>query len=170
MAEKLVTLAKRNTNASFNRARAILQPPFTTSPETRIPALFAELRERYANRPGGYTRVLRTEPRNRNDDQAPTALLELVDGPRDMRFAMTARTVARERETEEGIRDVTLWNVRKVTRFRPNGEKELLTLANQMADEQGVGRKERRETKQKEVHDELQDAEEARSTGQIRRM
>ena len=55
-----------------------------------MPKLFGELRERYAARPGGYTRVLRVEPQK--EDQAPSAILEQVDGPRDMRFAMTART------------------------------------------------------------------------------
>jgi large subunit ribosomal protein L17 len=88
-----------------------------------MPKIFGELRERYLNRPGGYTRVLRIEPIK--EDQAPSAILELVDGPKDMRFAMTAKTLARERATEEGVRDVTAENVRKVTRYRPGGEEEL---------------------------------------------
>ena len=69
--------------------------------------------------------MLRTEPRNKNDDQAPTAILELVDGPRDIRFAMTAKTVARERALEGGIREITLRNIAKVTRFREGGEEAL---------------------------------------------
>ena len=142
MAEKLITLAKRNTPVAMTRAKAILYEPSTpNNPETahlpppNLPqTLFTTLRERYANRPGGYTRVLRTEPRNRNNDQAPTAVLELVDGPRDMRFAMTAKTVARERELEGGLRDVTLFNVKKVTRYRgDDGEKQLMQLADRMA-------------------------------------
>ena len=59
------------------------------------------------------------------EDQAPSAILELVDGPRDMRFAMTAKTLVRERESGDGIRELTARNVRKVTRYRDGGEEEL---------------------------------------------
>lgn len=95
-----------------------------------MPKLFGPIRERYLNRPGGYTRVLRIEPLK--DDQAASAILELVDGPKDMRFAMTARTVARMRGEDDkrekegldplGLNDITLNNVRKVTRFRDGGQ------------------------------------------------
>ena len=86
--------------------------------------------------------MLRTEPRNENNDQAPTAILELVDGPRDMRFAMTARTIARERKTEGGIRDITLRNVQKVTRFRADGEEALQKMVRTVETGEGlVGRK-----------------------------
>ena len=95
-----------------------------------MPKLFGELRERYLSRPGGYTRVLRLEPVK--EDQAPSAILELVDGARDMRFAMTAKTLARERATEEGVREITARNVHKVTQFRPGGEKELERLVGQI--------------------------------------
>lgn len=71
--------------------------------------------------------MLRIEPRNRNNDQAPSAILELVDGPKDMRFAMTAKTLMRERQSEgdRGIREITAKNVEKVTRFREGGMDEL---------------------------------------------
>lgn len=39
--------------------------------------LFGSLRERYAARPGGFTRVLRIP--NRKGDNAPMAIVELVD-------------------------------------------------------------------------------------------
>ena len=88
-----------------------------------MPKLFGEIRDRYAARPGGYTRVLRIEPHK--EDQAPSAILELVDGPRDMRFALTAKTLARERGSPYGPRELTMRNVEKVTRYRPDGEKVL---------------------------------------------
>lgn len=88
-----------------------------------MPKLFGPLRERYENRPGGYTRVLRIEPEK--EDQAPSAILELVDGPKDMRFAMTAKTIANVREKGHGINDMTAANIQKVTRYRPDGEKDL---------------------------------------------
>jgi large subunit ribosomal protein L17 len=88
-----------------------------------VPKLFGELRERYLERPGGYTRVLRIE--SPKEDQAPSAILELVDGPKDMRFAMTAKTLVRERAAEGGIRDATASNIAKITKFRQDGQAEL---------------------------------------------
>jgi hypothetical protein len=94
------------------------------TPHEILPKLFGPLRERYAERPGGYTRVLRVEPKK--DDQAASAILELVDGPKDMRFALTARTVARRREQGlETLNDMTLTNVKKVTQFRKDGVEAL---------------------------------------------
>lgn len=81
-----------------------------------LPKLFGPLRERYANRPGGYTRVLRIEPLK--EDQAASAILELVDGPKDMRFALTAKTIAAVRAKGHDINDMTAANIQKVTRFR----------------------------------------------------
>jgi large subunit ribosomal protein L17 len=56
---------------------------------------------------------------------APSAILELVDGPKDIRFAMTARTIARERGEGKGLGEMTARNIDKVTRFRPGGEDAL---------------------------------------------
>ena len=88
-----------------------------------MPKLFDELAPRYAARPSGYTRVLRVEPKK--EDQAPSAVLEFVDGPRDMRFALTARTLAYRMRRDLPMNDATRLNVRKVTRYRPNGVEEL---------------------------------------------
>lgn len=92
-------------------------------PHKHMDKLFGPLRERYQTRPGGYTRVLRIEPLK--SDQAPSAILELVDGPRDMRFAMTAKALVKQREDGVGMNEITAVNVRKVTRFRQEGEDEL---------------------------------------------
>jgi len=118
LAEKLISLGKKNTEASRRRATEIF---FT--PHELLPKLFGPLRERYENRPGGYTRVLRIEPIK--EDQAPSAILELVDGPKDIRFAMTARTVARFRGEGQDLNEMTQRNVEKVTKYRPDGEKAL---------------------------------------------
>ena len=42
-----------------------------------------------------------------------------------MRFAMTAKTLVRERASDGGIREITARNVAKVTRYRENGEDDL---------------------------------------------
>jgi large subunit ribosomal protein L17 len=94
--------------------------------------LFGSIRERYANRPGGYTRVLRIEPHK--EDQAASAILQLVDGPKDLRFAMTARTLANFRSEGQNINDRTAMNIEKVTKFRPNGEEELEKMTDQFTE------------------------------------
>lgn len=76
-----------------------------------------ELRNRYLNRDGGYTRVMLTEPKN-TYDQAESAVLEFVDGPKDSRFMMTAKTVARDRLLGRQPTPITSHNVAKVTRYR----------------------------------------------------
>ncbi|KZZ97247.1 50S ribosomal protein L17 [Ascosphaera apis ARSEF 7405] len=119
LAEKLIQLGKKNTEASRQRAQAILY-----TPEKLLPKVFGPLRERYAQRNGGYTRVLRIPPKK--DDQAPTAILELVDGPKDMRFAMTALTLARRELEGEGINEITNLNIKKVTQYRDGGEEVLM--------------------------------------------
>ncbi|KAL4905738.1 hypothetical protein BDW74DRAFT_151932 [Aspergillus multicolor] len=119
LAEKLITLGKKNSETSRRTALSTFYTPHEI-----LPKLFGPLRERYANRPGGYTRVLRVEPKK--DDQAPSAILELVDGPKDMRFALTAKAVARRRSQGlETLNELTLMNVRKVTQFRKDGVEEL---------------------------------------------
>lgn len=58
-------------------------------------------------------------------DQAESAILELVDGPRDMRFALTAKAIAYAKKQGRELSDITLMNIKKVTQFRVNGQKEL---------------------------------------------
>jgi len=74
-----------------------------------VPKLFGDIAERYKERPGGYTRVLRIEPLK--SDQAESAILELVDGPKDMLFALTAKTVARCRTEGKALSELTLKNI-----------------------------------------------------------
>jgi large subunit ribosomal protein L17 len=74
--------------------------------------------------------VLRIEPTK--PDQAPSAILELVDGPKDMRFAMTARTIARERGEGLEANEMTRRNIEKVTKYRPNGEEALEKMVEKM--------------------------------------
>ncbi|KAF3088398.1 hypothetical protein TWF569_011455 [Orbilia oligospora] len=116
VAENLITLARKNTDASKNEAKKYLYTHELNS------KLFGQIRERYANRDGGYTRVLHIEPYN--GDAAPSAILELVDGPKDMRFAMTAKAVARNTYEGTPVHPITKTNIEKVTRFRMNGKEE----------------------------------------------
>jgi hypothetical protein len=79
-------------------------------------------------REGGYTRVVRTESKN-TYDQGESAILEFVDGKKDSRFMMTAKTLARDRLLGRTSTPVTLMNVKKVTKFRD--EKELEDMVQQ---------------------------------------
>ena len=82
--------------------------------------------------------MLRVEPKA--DDQAPSAILELVDGPKDMRFAMTARTLVRLQKEDKEINDITAKNIEKVTRFRKGGETALEDLVKKMSKMQFLNR------------------------------
>lgn len=112
---------------------------FLQTPDQLLPKLFGELRERYADRPGGYTRVLRTEPANKHQlDQAESAILEFVDGNSDARFAMTAATVARDEVLGKRLpHPNTVLNVRKVTQFRKNGKAEFRALVDEIKKRDG---------------------------------
>ncbi|KAF2231231.1 ribosomal protein L17 [Viridothelium virens] len=147
LAEKLITLGKRNTEASKRSAHSKVFRPLQT-----VPRLFGPLRERYADRAGGYTRVSLLEPVK--EDQARSALLELVDGPRDMRFAMTARTLARLREKGQEINDITANNIRKVTRFREDGENALEEMVQKFEKLAAEGDKGATKVEQKKVYPE----------------
>ena len=48
-----------------------------------------------------------------------------------MRFAMTARTIARLRGKGHEVNDITAENIRKVTRYRENGEEALEEMVQQ---------------------------------------
>jgi large subunit ribosomal protein L17 len=74
VAEPLITLAKQDSVA--NRRLAFSR---TRSKET-VGKLFGELGPRYADRPGGYIRILKCGLRS--GDKAPMAYVELVDRPR----------------------------------------------------------------------------------------
>lgn len=84
--EKLITLGKRGGLHARRQAYAVLRNDEVTG------KLFGPLAERYAGRPGGYTRVLKAG--FRYGDMAPMAVIELVD--RD-----PAAKGAKDREREQ---------------------------------------------------------------------
>lgn len=70
IAERMITLAKRGDLHARRQAHAYLMD------EDVVKKLFDTIAPRYADRPGGYTRVLKVGVRR--GDAAPTAILELV--------------------------------------------------------------------------------------------
>ncbi len=93
-ADRMITLAKKNSLSSKRDAIASLQVKFNplTSKEARqvkkgdtssysrdrivIGKLFGELRERFNERNGGYTRIIKTH--DRVGDSAPTCYIEYI--------------------------------------------------------------------------------------------
>lgn len=76
LAEKMITLAKRDTLHARRRALALLH----NNSERTVKAvrkLFSELGPRCAGRKGGYTRIVKLGPRP--SDSAPMAFIEWVD-------------------------------------------------------------------------------------------
>jgi large subunit ribosomal protein L17 len=69
--EQMITLGKRGDVAAHRQAVAFLR----SKPVAH--KLFADVAPRFAERPGGYTRVVKLGPRQ--GDAAPMAYLELVD-------------------------------------------------------------------------------------------
>ena len=70
LADQLITLAKRGDLAARRTAIARLYD------EDVVRKLFDEIADKYTDRQGGYTRILKLGPRR--GDAAPMALLELV--------------------------------------------------------------------------------------------
>lgn len=88
LAERLITFARRGDL----HARRIVMA--TIRDKDVVHHLFAEIGPRYADRPGGYTRIVKVGPRK--GDNAPMAIIELVEG------ASETTKVVREAEAARG--------------------------------------------------------------------
>ena len=91
--EKLITLAKKGDLHSRRQARAQLKE------DQYVSKLFDVLGPRYAERPGGYLRVLRAG--FRYGDMAPMAIIEFVDRDVDAKGAADEARVESEEAAEE---------------------------------------------------------------------
>ena len=70
LAEKMITLAKQNDLAAYRQALGFI------TKEDVAKKLFQELGPKYADRNGGYTRIVRIGPRR--GDAAEMAIIQLV--------------------------------------------------------------------------------------------
>lgn len=86
--DKLITLGKRGDLHARRQAWAILRNDGLTQ------KLFGSLAERYKERPGGYTRVIKAG--FRYGDAAPMAMIELVDRDPEAKGAEDRARVAAE--------------------------------------------------------------------------
>ena len=90
--EKLITLGKRGGLHARRQVLAVLQDEKITN------KLFSTFAERYASRPGGYTRVLRAG--FRYGDAADMAVIELVDRDLEAKGMDSGPVLTVQEETE----------------------------------------------------------------------
>jgi large subunit ribosomal protein L17 len=89
LAEQMITLGKRGDVAAHRQAVAVLR----SKPIAH--KLFAEIAPRFADRPGGYTRIVKIGPRA--GDAAEMVYLELVDHVPERAPAPAAAPAAAQR-------------------------------------------------------------------------
>ncbi len=75
--DKMITLAKRGDLSARRQAAAFLYDKQSEDETQVLDKLFDDIAERYEDRQGGYTRVLKLGPRR--GDGANMAIIELVD-------------------------------------------------------------------------------------------
>ncbi len=93
--EKLVTLSRRGTADLHARRQALSH----IRDATQVKKLFDVIAPRYANRPGGYTRVLKAG--FRHGDNAAMAIIEFVDRDPDAKGKDSGPVVVSEEEKTE---------------------------------------------------------------------
>ena len=91
--DRLITLGKRGDLHARRQAMSVLRDRAIAS------KLFGELAERYKDRPGGYTRVLKAG--FRYGDMAPMGVIELVDRNPDAKGQDSGPTMTVEEDEEE---------------------------------------------------------------------
>ena len=96
--EKTITLGKRGTLHARRQAFKLVPA------KDAVKKVFGTLAERYASRPGGYTRIIRNG--HRKGDDAPMALIELVDREGEAKPASKGKAGAKK-ETKDSKPKVT---------------------------------------------------------------
>jgi len=97
-ADKMITLGKKGTLHARRQAFSFLRD------DDAVAKLFDTLADRYKERAGGYTRVLKTG--FRYGDSAPMAIIELVDRDPDAKGAEDRARYEAELEMEEAQAEV----------------------------------------------------------------
>ena len=91
--EKIITLGKKGDLESRRKAISILQDIKNTK------KIFDNFAERYKERKGGYTRIVKIG--NRYGDNAPTAIIELVDRDEEAKGKDSGPVIEKKSSEEE---------------------------------------------------------------------
>jgi large subunit ribosomal protein L17 len=95
LAEQLITKAKRGDLHSRRRVLTVVKD------RDVVYQLFDQIAPRFANRPGGYTRIVKTGPRK--GDAAPMAVIELVEELVEAVPAKATKAAARKAARTEAV-------------------------------------------------------------------
>ncbi|MGD9483701.1 50S ribosomal protein L17 [Streptomyces sp. TRM70308] len=93
VAERLITKAKKG---DLHNRRQVMR---TITDKSVVHTLFTEIGPRYENRPGGYTRI--TKIGNRRGDNAPMAVIELVEALTVQQTAVGEAEAATKRSAKD---------------------------------------------------------------------
>ncbi|MGW3624338.1 50S ribosomal protein L17 [Streptomyces sp. NPDC000880] len=110
VAERLITKAKKG---DIHNRRLVLQ---SITDKGVVHTLFTEIAPRYAERPGGYTRI--TKIGNRRGDNAPMAVIELVEGE----IAKKATVAEAEAAAKRAVKEDALKKDEVVEDAKPEGD------------------------------------------------
>ena len=91
--EKIITLGKKENLHARKKANSLLRD------EKNLKKLFDVFSQRYKDRNGGYTRIVKLG--NRYGDNAPTAVIELVDRDIDAKGKDSGPVIAKKTENVE---------------------------------------------------------------------
>ena len=94
IAERMITLGKRGDLHARRRALRVVRSRRVTA------KLFDDLAERFRDRPGGYTRIVKL--RNRVGDAAPISVIELVEGAAAARKKPSKKGGRKAKAAEKG--------------------------------------------------------------------
>ncbi|WP_329175545.1 50S ribosomal protein L17 [Streptomyces sp. NBC_01477] len=105
VAERLITKAKKG---DMHNRRQVLQ---TITDKSIVHTLFTEIGPRYENRPGGYTRITKIGPRR--GDNAPMAVIELVEALTVQQSAVGEAEAATKRSAKDTAGDDAIADLKK---------------------------------------------------------
>jgi large subunit ribosomal protein L17 len=105
VAERLITKAKKG---DLHNRRQVMQ---TILDKSVVHTLFTEIGPRYENRPGGYTRI--TKIGNRRGDNAPMAVIELVEALTVQQEAVGEAEAATKRSAKDAAGDEAVKDLKK---------------------------------------------------------
>ena len=92
LADKMITLGKRGDLHARRQALAVVRD------KAMVSKLFGELAERYRNRAGGYTRIVKVG--YRFGDNAPVSILEYIPEEKKKETKAKGKTKGKSKKTE----------------------------------------------------------------------